>query len=359
LALLVIGVLVAVKAVVPLERGLPTALVHEETRLVNPGKELADSNGIGIEVGTFIENLHSLSLRQRIFNAEGFYWLEWPRQVQNLMEAEGITPLQLVEIANQVNSSSALIQPDTAAPVARPGDRFYQLFRFSTSLYIPDVDLRRSPFERLVLPLVLEVFPDPLARQQGNVVLIPDTDSGNSKVGSHASINGYDVESIRSVSSLHSYGTDWGLDQGDLDSSRLSVQVVMKDEPFSSFVTWILPLLIVMLIVLLAPLLDGGLGEIRLAIPSTALLTLIFLQQSYKAELPSLSYLTFLDCLYAYSYIVSLVLFVLFLWGSNVYAATHDHQKSDALKRINGVDKAYQLSALAGFFVVAILAWLV
>jgi hypothetical protein len=50
---------------------------------------------------------------------------------------------------------------------------------------------------------------------------------------------------------------------------------------------------------------------------------------------------------------------VLFLWGSNVYAATHDHQKSDALKRINGVDKAYQLSALAGFFVVAILAWLV
>ncbi len=357
--LLVIGVLLALKAVVPSERGLPGALIQEESRLVNPVSELVDSNGIGIEAGTFIENLHSLSLRQRIFNAEGFYWLEWPRQAQNLMEAEGITPLQLVEMTNQVNSSSALIQPNTATPLVRPGDRFYQLFRFSTSLYIPDVDLRRSPFEPLVLPLVLEVAPDALARQRGNVVLVPDADPGNSKVGSYASINGYDLESIRSVSSLHSYGTNWGLDQGDLDYSRLSVQVVMRGDPFSSFVSWILPLLIVMLIVLLAPLLDGELGEIRLAIPSTALLTLIFLQQSYKSELPSLSYLTFLDFLYAYSYIVSLVLFVLFLWGSNVYAASLDHEKGDALRRINSMDKIYQLSALLGFFFVAILAWLV
>jgi hypothetical protein len=123
-------------------------------------------------------------------------------------------------------------------------------------------------------------------------------------------------------------------------------------------VTWILPLLIVMLIVFMAPSLGGELGDIRLAIPSTALLTLIFLQQSYKSELPSLSYLTFLDCLYAYSYIVSLVLFVLFLWGTNVYEEADDSGKKDALKRINRMDLAFQLSSFVGFFAVAVWAWI-
>ena len=327
--------------------------------MVDPQAELANANGIAVNAGLFIENLHSLSLRQRIFNAEGFYWLEWPRSLQTLMEAEEISPLQFVEITNQVNAASSQIQPETASPVARPGDRFYQLVHFSTSLYISDVDLRRSPFERLVLPVVLEVLPDAMSLQGVKVVLVPDADPSNSMVGRDASINGFNIETTQYESLFHSYGTNWGLDQGNLDFSRLSAQVVMRSDPFSSFVTWILPLLIVMLVVLLAPLLNGELGDIRLAIPSTALLTLIFLQQTYKAELPSLSYLTFLDYLYAYSYIVSLVLFVLFLWGSNVYSSTNSQHKAEALRRINKVDTVYQLSALAGFSVVAILAWMI
>jgi hypothetical protein len=355
--LLVIGAVVALRAVIPPELGTPPSLVREESRLVDLKAELSNAKGIGVEVGTFIENFHSLSLRQRIFNAEGFYWLEWPRELQDLMVAQGITPLQLVEITNLVNASSAQIEPDTVAPIQKPGDRFYQLFRYSASLYVPVVDLRRSPFEKLVLPVVLEVSPDEFSRQASNVVLVPDSNPNNGMIGRDAYINGYDIEEIRSVSSRHSYGTNWGMNQGDLDFSRLSTELVMKGDPFSSFVTWVLPLLIVMLIVLAAPLLDGELGEIRLAIPSTALLTLIFLQQTYKAELPLLSYLTFLDFLYAYSYIVSLVLFVLFLWGSNVYAGSPDQQKGEALKMINRVDRVFQLSAVTGFFVIAAVAW--
>ncbi|MCP9873616.1 hypothetical protein [Synechococcus sp. Tobar12-5m-g] len=357
MVLLVIGSAVALKAVIPPERGMPPSLVREESMLVDPKTELSNAKGIGVEVGTFIENFHSLSLRQRIFNAEGFYWLEWPRELQDLMVAQGITPLQLVEITNLVNASSAQIEPDTVAPVQKPADRFYQLFRYSANLYIPMVDLRRSPFEKLVLPVVLEVSPEGFSHQEANVVLVPDSNKKNSQVGSGAYINGYDIDTVRSVSSRHSYGTNWGFDQGDLDFSRLSTELVMKGDPFSSFVTWILPLMIVMLIVLLAPLLDGELGEIRLAIPSTALLTLIFLQQTYKAELPLLSYLTFLDFLYAYSYIVSVVLFVLFLWRSNAYAGSPDQHKGEALKMINRVDRVFQLSAFTGFFVVAAVAW--
>ncbi len=208
------------------------------------------------------------------------------------------------------------------------------------------------------MPVFFEVVPDAFSRQQANVVLVHDHDARNSQVGAYAGINGYDIEEVRFTSSQHSYGTNWGLHQGDLDYSRLAVEVVMKIDIFSGFVTWILPLVIVMLIVFMAPSLGGELGDIRLAIPPTALLTLIFLRQSYKSELPSLSDLTFLDCLYAYSYIVSLVLFVLFLWGANVCEEAEDSGKKDALRRINRMDLVFQLSAFVGFFAVAILAWI-
>jgi hypothetical protein len=48
-------------------------------------------------------------------------------------------------------------------------------------------------------------------------------------------------------------------------------------------------------IVRLAPSLEGQLGDTRLSIPSTGMLTLIFMQQTYKASLPPLDYLNFLD----------------------------------------------------------------
>ncbi|MCP9820187.1 hypothetical protein KBZ18_11900 [Synechococcus sp. Cruz-9H2] len=332
-------------------------LVQERSLPVNPQQELVATNGLGVTVGAYIENLHSLSLRQRIFSAEGYYWLDWPGPVQNLIDSKKIKPSEMVELVNVVNSSAAAIETDTHEPVALPNGHFYQLFRFSANFYIPTVDLRRSPFEQLVLPVVLEVKPDALSRQRSNLILLPDPNQKNSRLGSYASINGYDISGVRFISFNHSYGTDWGLGQENLSFSRLAIAVTMKSDLFSSFVIWILPIMIVMLIVLLAPSLDGELGEIRLAIPSTALLTLIFLQQAYKAEIPSLSYLTFLDSIYACSYVTSLLLFILFVWGSNVYSQAAEDSKAAAVVKIDRMDLIFQRVALIGFIITAIVAW--
>jgi hypothetical protein len=153
------------------------------------------------------------------------------------------------------------------------------------------------------------VVPDVFSRQKAYFVLAHDQDSRNSQIGAYASINSYNIEEVRFISFYHSYGTDWGLDRGDLNDSRLAADRE-ADRASGSFV-------------------GRRAGRYTAGLPSTALLTLIFLQQFYKAELPSLSYLTFLDCLHAYSYIVSLVLSVLFLWGNNVFAKADDEGKGE------------------------------
>jgi hypothetical protein len=118
-----------------------------------------------------------------------------------------------------------------------------------------------------------------------------------------------------------------------------------------------LPLFIVVAIVLVAPSLEGELGDIRLAIPSTGLLTLIFLQQGYQAEIPQLDYLTFLDWFYACGYVISIGTFVLFVWGTNFYQRAPEDGKDRALETINRADLIFQLSAIVGTVIIGLLAW--
>ena len=61
--------------------------------------------------------------------------------------------------------------------------------------------------------------------------------------------------------------------------------------------------------------------DVRLTMPVTVLLTLVFLQQSHNADLPRLSYLTFLDEVYVICYVLTLIAFVLMLWACRRYYA--------------------------------------
>jgi hypothetical protein len=176
-------------------------------------------------------------------------------------------------------------------------------------------------------------------------------------VGSYAEIDGYKLVSTAMVPMVHSYGTSWGLDKGDLSYSAMQVVANLKSSVVASALIWVLPLLIVVGIVLLAPSLAGELGDIRLAIPSTGLLTLIFLQQTYRTVLPALDYLTFLDWLYACGYVISIATFVLFVWGTNSYQSAGEGNQQMAIERINRIDTIFQLGAVACVLITAVIAW--
>ena len=120
----------------------------------------------------------------------------------------------------------------------------------------------------------------------------------------------------------------------------------------------LLPLIIILLIVLISPYLESSLGDIRIAVPSTALLTLVFLQQGYVANLPPSPYLTYLDRLYAVSYLICVSLFTLFAWSSNVFERTPAEQREKMVKRLDTYDRYFQLGAISLLFVISIEAWL-
>lgn len=327
----------------------------DRVRRVDAAALIAQNKAIPVEMGVYIKNLHGLSLAERLFKAEGYYWLEWPQSLQDLLSELKISAADLVELSNLVDEYDSVFKP--YGDVSRlPSGKYRYQVRFSGSFYIPYLSFKDSPFDRISLPIVFEVSPDALALQERPVVLVPDPSAGT-LLGAYSVVDGFHLHSAELVPQLHSYGTSWGLDKGDLDYSTISAVVRMDTDWLASFITYVLPLLIVLAIVLAAPSLEGRLGDVRVAIPTTALLTLIFLQQSYKASLPALSYLTFLDWLYAYAYLAAMALFFLFLWGNNACANIPESEVASVVARINRIDFVFQVSALIGLLVVGWLVW--
>ena len=302
-----------------------------------------------IEVGMHIKNIYNLSLKDKTFSADGWFWLKWPESIQQLIEADQIPITELVELVNQVESYDSQLEPDSNEPQRLPGGRYLQLFRFSSKFYDDRQNLRNFPFESLELPISLEVRPSQFSMGSEGVVLMPKVSEAELR-GDSVNLNGYAVERATSSSAIHSYTTAFG-EEGVAnagDYSMATFELNYRTNGWAAFYRFVLPWLAVMVILLLAPNLEGNLNDLRLAIPSTALLTLVFLQEGAHAELPALDYLTFLDKLYLFGYLVATAEFWLFVWGTNLISRAPEAEHSHVMERINRVDLVYQVSTIAG-----------
>lgn len=317
---------------------------------------------LAITVGIHLENAYNLSIQDQTFMADGWYWLTWPQAVEDLIEANEIEPDRMVEVVNNIVGFDFDVDPEYPEPQLRDDGTRHQIYRFSGFFYVDDINLRDSPFNLLSLPLILETRPPAFSVDGPTPVLLKLEPDREGLVGAYATIRGFQDIGVSLTQRLHRYATNFGEQIPRSDYSQAVLRVFYRTPAFAAFVQWILPLLIVMLIVFLAPSLEGSLGDLRIAIPSTALLTLVVMQQTYQAELPPLPYLTFLDRIYLVSYLVSIALFVLFLWASNLYAAAErSGADGEAMalvrQRVKRADGWFQVVSVAGFLLVTWLAW--
>ena len=322
-----------------------------------------------IRLGVHLENAYNLSIPDQTFMADGWYWLEWPEAVQQRIEAEKIDPDDMVEIVNNIIAYDFSVEADNPEPLKRADGSHYQLYRFSGSFYIDDLNLRHAPFNKLSLPLLFETRPQSFAVDGARPVLLMPDENQEGQVGAYASIKGYQEVGFNIQPLIHSYPTDFG-DGSTHDFAMTELRIFYRIPSVTAFLQWVMPLLIVMAVVFLAPSLEGTLGELRLASPSTALLTLVVMQQTYQSELPPLPYITSLDILYGYCYLISIALFVLFVWGTNAHAAADaaaSKESADATspeaasilrRRIDLADRRFQQIGLAGLGAVLILAYI-
>ena len=308
-----------------------------------------------IYAGIHLDKIYELNLNSRTFTADGEIWLEWLPEVEALLQKHGNDPAELITLANRIETWDSTFEPSTDAPRELSGGRRQQLYHFSSRFYDDEVDFRRDPFDKLRLPVIVELKPLWTSQKYADLRLLPEPSDDN-LVGALGSLSGYQLEGASFTPYLRRTSNRRGTWYRP-HMSQVRLEVVYQSNLWPGIVNWVIPLMIINSIVLMAPSVEGTLSDVRLAIPSTALLTLIFLQQSYHSSLPKLPYTTFLDDLFTASYLIAMALFGLFTWGYNAYTAAPHDQKLNTMRRINRADMRFQIISASALVLTALISW--
>ena len=337
---------------------MPWAMQRAQPPIIQPLASFPQlqREGIVMQVGMHVDSIHALSLAEKTYFVDGRFWLEWPNAVQEWMQREDLDALGLVDFSNQVEDWNSKVLAELSQPQQRPEGSWYQSFRFSSLFDVRAIDLRKYPFGSLQLPIVMQVVPAHSVIDGRPLILVPERNQ-RGIIGEDASLDGYTLTSATLTPMVRTYRTDYGLNHL-VRISQVQCLFNYRSSFWPGFIKYVLPMAIIVLVVLISPYLESSLGDVRLAIPTTALLTLVFLQQSYSAGIPQTQYLSYLDKLYAVAYLICIGLFILFAWSSNRYALASDDQKAAVQSRLDRIDQRFQLVSLGLIALVAFEAWL-
>ena len=276
-----------------------------------------------IEIGVYATSTSELDLNVPSFNSSGYVWMRWSQAFQNYLEQNETTVQERMVVLNELISDTSPVLEPIGKPKREADGRFYELFSFRGRYYINNASFRHFPFMTVSLPIAIE--PDDIDGQldYSRLRFIPD--SKDSGMGLYASIIGWLNHGWSIAEYRHHYATNFGLadptSSGQSDYSQLIFSMVFGTSAWASFWRLLLPLSVVMSMVLLVFKVRSDEQDARASIPVTVLLTLVFLQQSYRNHLPELPFLTFLDQVYVVAYGVTLAAFVLVLLIGRRYSA--------------------------------------
>jgi hypothetical protein len=328
-------------------------------RLTDAGinQPLSDS-AIPVRIGFYVKNNYSIVPETKTFDSDGWVWLIWSQHAQDSLSSRNIQPEKWINFVNQVKGWDFKLNAVDPEPIRMKDGQYYQLYKYSGHFYINSLDFHKYPFHTMTLPIVLELVD--FSRNSSDPVFNLTADEAGSGVGAYIDIMGYQTKSYRITTQIHELGSNFGLDVfGDkpMQTRQVAMEVSYQQSVNASLLNYFLPLMTVMALALFAPALSSSLLEVRLGIPPTALLTLIFLQQTYKEKLPSLPYLTFMDTVYNTCYLVNVLLFALFLWGSNKLGNASVAEKPFLIVKIDTINRRFQIAIVTVMAAVIFANW--
>lgn len=303
-----------------------------------------NSDTTAIELGVFIDNVYLFDPGNKTFDSNGWIWLKWSETIQQRLKEKELGPEKLIVFANQIDNWDFALEPTDEGLVRLPDGHYYQRFHYSGHFYADRLDFHRFPFQTIRLPLIFE-----LADTLPKFIDVPLTltmDREGSGIGAYIDITGYQTDGYALSTQLHEYASNMGNPMAagtKLQVPQARIDVRYQKSPNSTFLSLLLPLITVMTLTLFSPSLSSFAWDVRVGIPPMALLTLIFLQQGYRATIPELPYVSFLDTVYNICYLTNIILFGLFLWSSNELHAASDEDAAAVRARIDRIDRRFQI----------------
>ncbi|MFN5219873.1 MAG: hypothetical protein ACK5FE_03050 [Cyanobacteriota bacterium] len=322
-------------------------LTDDEARADQEALESATHH---VQVGIYANTASELDLSVPSFASSGYVWLHWEEPLQSYLEANGATIDQRFGLLNTlITDAPPQLQPVAPEPERLADGSYYQLFTYRGRYYLDQASFRHYPFMSVSLPVSLEV--DDVDGALGYRELRLEPDIRNSGMGLYARIIGWLNQGWSIAEYRHHYASNFGLGGQESDYSLILFEISFGTSAWASFWRLLLPLAVLMAMVLLVFKVRPDEQDARASIPVTVLLTLVFLQQTYRDELPVLPFLTFLDQVSVVAYWVTLVAFVLVIWIGRRYADLEAMEegadRARLQQRLEDLDNSWPLVVVA------------
>lgn len=247
------------------------------------------------QVGFYLMNLYGLNMDEHSFYADFYIWFKWRGDIDP-------TNIEFVNSIEKWSMDNAAFDGDSTPVVLKDGTK-YKIFR-KEGRFFHSFSLNRFPLDRHALDIQIENPEHPA----DSLLYVPDTNAA--LIRNTLNLVGWESKGCQLATQVHDYRSNFGNPEENAQRySNLSFNVTLA-RPFSYFLLkMLLPLLVVMLVGIGALLLHPEHIDTRSSLPIGALLTAVFLQQSYSDALPDTGYMVLMDKIYLLSYaIISLVL---------------------------------------------------
>ena len=276
-----------------------------------------------LNTGIYIDRLYDLNPENKTFKATGWLWVKWKgdKEIPSFNEESANSPIKTLSIINAIEWDT--YEEEEPNYYFTSDEYHYESRGFSGRFIYDDVDYRKFPFETLSLPIELTAVDHWI----DELVLTNREEFKNSSYEPKLELLGYKLLSFKIEDKKRVFNTSFGLNAeakssfGDEFKSvypAIIASINFKRAISASIWNLFIPLITVLIVVICSPLIDPRNSEPKIALPASVLLVLVFLQQSYKSLLPSsLTYLTFLDYLYGWSYLITLLVFLESLYTTN------------------------------------------
>ena len=322
--------------------------------------EAAQTKPMQVKVGIYATNNFEIDPNTPSFKSIGYVWFKWRDDLQDYLTANNLeiwkvmVPINLLDIPESSDSVFTL----TSKPMRMEDGDWYVTASYSGTFYIDDTDFRHHPFARLNLPIMIEA--EDILLNYDRLRIEPDLPSSGIGQFINTSVEwvntGWMLNSYR-----HQYDSDFGFGEEASSYSQLVFDTKYATNTWTSFWKILVPVSIVMAMIVGATKLDPVHYDVRLTMPVTVLLTLVFLQQGHDGDLPRLSYLTFLDEVYLVCYILTLGSFCLMLWACRRYyyaIAIEDKDRRELeLRRLDKSDDYWPTYVILAATISIALCW--
>lgn len=258
-----------------------------------------------VEVGVYIDSLFDLDLKNSTFKATGWMWYSWIDKCKRNACATPDDPygkFDLNYVSDDANKQAASFGAPTPWDETgkKPGWMWNEI-NFGGSFYTK-LDLRKFPFDTQNLQIRI-TSPEYEADEVRYMV-----DEFSAPI-SQILIPGYDIVGTRVLETVREYASKFGFtgDASNTRQSQLIAELIITRNLSASIFRYFLPIIVVLAVTLITTKLDPAYWEAKLATPSTAILSLLFLQDGFRSDLPTTAYLSVLDFYFGISYLILLL----------------------------------------------------